>query len=222
MLFRYIFIISLFLLSDTANAENFDNNKLSTTLSSPDQVLESENIYKHFEAIGIKTYQKNRANGDHLKALCIAREFSGLKISRKDISPSEFVYFQSLSKDINKPENAIEGVNFNIKCQMGYVIENSKVIKIFEITTGEKDSTPRGIFKAQRKTNGWRKSTLYDVNLYKPINFNGVIAIHGVPSPTMISNKPASHGCIRVPNHIMDYLYKKIDIGYKVRVYLSW
>jgi len=222
MLFRYIFIISLFLLSDNAKAENFVNIKLSTTLSSPDQVLESENIYKHFEAIGIKTFQKNRANGDQLKALCIAREFSGLKISRKDISPSEFNKFQSLSKDINKPENAIEGVNFNIKCQMGYLVENSKVIKIFEITSGEKDSTPRGIFKAQRKTNGWRKSTLYDVNLYKPININGAIAIHGVPSSAMITYKPVSHGCLRVPNHIMDYLFDKIKIGDKVRVYQSW
>jgi hypothetical protein len=216
-----IFLFSVFV--QNANADNsVINSKTDNSLISPDQVIESQAIYKLFEDIGIKTYQKNRANNDHLKAICIAREFLGLKMSRKDILVSEYSIFQSLSKDINKPKNAIEGVNFNIKCQMGYVVEKNKVIKIFEITSGENDSTPRGIYKAQRKTDGWRKSTLYDVNLYKPININGAIAIHGVPSPAMITYIPASHGCLRVPNHIMDYLYKKIKVGDKVRVYQSW
>jgi hypothetical protein len=75
---------------------------------------------------------------------------------------------------------------------MGYFVSEGKVIKIFEVTRGSKDSTSRGIYKAQRKTPTWRKSTLYDAQLYKPININGAIAYMGILTlydkvPTLLS-----------------------------------
>jgi hypothetical protein len=209
--FIYLFLLLLFniyLFSITSNANQ--------------NISQNDDIYRFIKSIGIKTYQEDKDIRDKNKIACIAREFANINTSRLEITNEESEHIYKLGPVIQKPSNAIEGANFNIKCQMGYYVKNGVVIKVFEITTGLNNSTPRGIYKAERKTNGWRKSTLYDVNLYKPININGPIAIHGVPSPSMITYKPASHGCIRVPNKIMDFLFKNISIGDKTRIYQSW
>lgn len=179
-------------------------------------------ITDKFNSFGIKTYQGSKDKRDFNKATCIAKHLLDLKSDREALNNFNYEIFLKLNKESPLPKNSIEGLNVNITCQMGYFVSDGKVIKIFEVTTGSKDSTPRGIYKAQRKTPTWRKSTIYDVLLYKPININGAIAIHGVPSPSMIKYSPASRGCIRVPNHVMDWLYEKIPLGDKVNVFGKW
>ena len=61
--------------------------------------------------------------------------------------------------------------------------------------------TPGGVFKVYRKEKDWWEIPLGKV--YNPIYFNGGIAIHGYQD---VPFKPASHGCIRVPMHIAEYL----------------
>ena len=179
-------------------------------------------IADKLNSLGIKTYQGSKDKRDLNKATCITKHLLGLKSDREALKVSDYEIFLTLTKESPLPKHSIEGLNINITCQMGYFVSEGKVIKVFEVTTGSKDSTPRGIYKAQRKTPTWRKSTLYDAQLYKPININGAIAIHGISSPSMIKYLPSSHGCIRVPNVVMDWLYEKIPLGEKVNVFGKW
>ena len=62
--------------------------------------------------------------------------------------------------------------------------------------------TPVGRFAIGRKINGYDTSPLGV--LYKPMYFYGGYAIHGNPS---VPPYPASHGCVRVPNFVIDRLF---------------
>jgi L,D-transpeptidase catalytic domain/Putative peptidoglycan binding domain len=61
--------------------------------------------------------------------------------------------------------------------------------------------TPGGVFKVYLKRSNWVDIPLGRV--YNPISFNAGIAIHGYPE---VPKGPASHGCVRVPMHIAQYL----------------
>lgn len=176
----------------------------------------------YINSLGIKTYQASKDKRDFNKATCIAKHLLGLKSNRDTLTSNDIDLLLSLTKESPLPKKSKPGLNVNITCQMGYFVSESKVIKIFEVTTGSNDSTPRGTYKAQRKTPTWRKSSIFDVQLYKPININGAIALHGVPSPNMIKYSPSSHGCIRIPNSTMDWLYDRIPLEAKVNIFGKW
>jgi peptidoglycan hydrolase-like protein with peptidoglycan-binding domain len=74
--------------------------------------------------------------------------------------------------------------------------------------------TPAGSYRFQAKRDGW--FTGYYGDLYKPTFFNGGIAVHGFNS---VPNRPASHGCVRIPNHIADYFQSYVRIGDQVFVF---
>jgi peptidoglycan hydrolase-like protein with peptidoglycan-binding domain len=75
--------------------------------------------------------------------------------------------------------------------------------------------TPQGDFAIQRRIAGWRESSLGIGRLYNPLYFVGGIAFHGATSVPLY---PASHGCIRVPMHIADYLPDELPNGTPVHV----
>lgn len=75
--------------------------------------------------------------------------------------------------------------------------------------------TPLGDFEISRRINGWRESSLNIGRLYNPLYFNGGIAFHGATSVPLY---PASHGCIRVPMHIADYLPSELPNGTAVHI----
>ncbi len=74
--------------------------------------------------------------------------------------------------------------------------------------------TPPGTFAFGRRAAGWEIGPLG--GLYNPIYFNGGIAVHGAES---VPAHPASHGCVRIPMHIAEYLPAKIDTGETVIVF---
>jgi lipoprotein-anchoring transpeptidase ErfK/SrfK len=76
--------------------------------------------------------------------------------------------------------------------------------------------TPVGDFVVDRQVDGMRHAPLGD--LYRPKYFHGGVAVHGSPS---IPGHPASHGCARVSNAAMDFLWASgaIPIGTSVRVH---
>lgn len=74
--------------------------------------------------------------------------------------------------------------------------------------------TPVGRFAIGRKVPGYDPSPLGV--LYKPMYFYGGYAIHGNPS---VPPYPASHGCIRVPNFVADWLFESEPYGEVVIVY---
>jgi peptidoglycan hydrolase-like protein with peptidoglycan-binding domain len=75
--------------------------------------------------------------------------------------------------------------------------------------------TPLGDFEISRRIDGWRESSLDIGRLYNPLYFNGGIALHGAMSVPLF---PASHGCIRLPMHIADYLPDELPNGTPVHV----
>jgi hypothetical protein len=74
--------------------------------------------------------------------------------------------------------------------------------------------TPVGRFAIYRKVPGYDPSPLGV--LYKPMYFYGGYAIHGNPS---VPPYPASHGCVRVPNFVIERLYSSEPYGETVIVY---
>ena len=74
--------------------------------------------------------------------------------------------------------------------------------------------TPAGVYKIDRKEKGW-----YDIPLgkvYNPMFFNGGIAIHGYED---VPFNPASHGCVRIPMHVAEYLGDIVKTGNQVFVF---
>ncbi|MEZ5215754.1 MAG: L,D-transpeptidase family protein [Ilumatobacteraceae bacterium] len=63
--------------------------------------------------------------------------------------------------------------------------------------------TPGGVYSFYRryvKDDGWRTGSLG--RMYKPVYFNYGVAVHGAGN---VPNRPASHGCVRIPMHIAEY-----------------
>ncbi|MDH3681149.1 MAG: L,D-transpeptidase family protein [Acidimicrobiia bacterium] len=75
--------------------------------------------------------------------------------------------------------------------------------------------TPIGDFAINRRIAGWRESSLGIGRLYNPLYFNGGIAFHGSQSVPLY---PASHGCVRLPMHIAEYLPEQLPNGTPVHV----
>ncbi len=79
-----------------------------------------------------------------------------------------------------------------------------------------KSITPVGSFTIFRRISGWRQSSLGIGSLYNPLYFtNSGIALHGSRS---VPDYPASHGCVRVPMHIAEYLPGMLPNGTPVEV----
>lgn len=75
--------------------------------------------------------------------------------------------------------------------------------------------TPTGDFEIQRRIDGWRESSLDIGRLYNPLYFVGGIALHGSLSVPLY---PASHGCVRLPMHVAEYLPDELPNGTPVHV----
>ncbi len=74
--------------------------------------------------------------------------------------------------------------------------------------------TPGGVFHFERKVDGWRNAALG--RLYNPVYFNYGLAIHGSSN---VPNRPASHGCVRIPMHIAEYFPDRVNIGDTVYIF---
>ncbi|HEX3005529.1 MAG TPA: L,D-transpeptidase family protein [Angustibacter sp.] len=77
-------------------------------------------------------------------------------------------------------------------------------------------TTPEGRFSVQRQIDGLRVSRLGE--LWRPKYFTGGYALHGSPS---VPGYPASHGCVRLSNPAIDFLWSSgvAPIGRTVWVY---
>ena len=97
--------------------------------------------------------------------------------------------------------------------QLLFVIRNGVVQLVFNTSTGSGNyytyggqrylaTTPEGHFTFERQINGQRVSNLGE--LWRPKYFVGGYAIHGSPS---IPPYPASHGCVRLSNAAIDFIW---------------
>lgn len=110
--------------------------------------------------------------------------------------------------------------------QVIMLVRDGAVEQVFNTSTGTEEpyiyegaeylaDTPVGSFTIDRQVDGIREGNLG--RLYRPKYFHpDGIAIHGSPS---IPAYPASHGCARVTNAAMDWLWPRLPIGTRVLVY---
>lgn len=74
--------------------------------------------------------------------------------------------------------------------------------------------TPGGVFTYDRQVKGKRVSPLG--GMWDPVYFNYGIAVHGAEN---VPNRPASHGCVRLPLHISAYFQDVVDVGERILVW---
>ena len=111
--------------------------------------------------------------------------------------------------------------------QLLLIVNGGKVADIINTSTGSNQpytsggvtsiaTTPSGTFSIFRQVNADDPGPLGD--LWRPKYFNGGIAIHGSPS---IPGYPASHGCARMSNAAIDWIWSssQAPIGTQVIVY---
>ena len=105
--------------------------------------------------------------------------------------------------------------------------ESGRIVETFNTSTGsgqrytsggrtEVAVTPEGVFHVYMQQNGMRISPLGE--LWRPKFFTGGYALHGSPS---IPPYPASHGCVRVSNAAIDWIWASgaVPMGTTVWVY---
>jgi peptidoglycan hydrolase-like protein with peptidoglycan-binding domain len=106
-------------------------------------------------------------------------------------------------------------LEIDIDRQLVLAVENGKVVKVINASSGNGETyeakgttytayTPRGSFAVFREVNGMHSSTLELGDMWRPKFFTGGIAVHGSSS---VPAFPASHGCVRVSNSAMDWIW---------------
>ncbi|MBW3615476.1 MAG: L,D-transpeptidase family protein, partial [Actinobacteria bacterium] len=118
------------------------------------------------------------------------------------------------------------GVEIDKSRQLLMLVSNGRIVRVFNTSTGNGARyrsgsgtaiahTPEGSFSVLRQINGLRISELGQ--LFRPKYFTGGYAIHGSPS---IPPYPASHGCVRVSNAAINFLWDsgEMPIGTPVLV----
>jgi peptidoglycan hydrolase-like protein with peptidoglycan-binding domain len=100
--------------------------------------------------------------------------------------------------------------------QILLLVRDGKVALVVPVSTAGISGyyTPEGTFAIYRKVPGYDPSPLGV--LYKPMYFTGGYALHGNPS---VPPYPASHGCVRMPNFVIERLYDTEPYGETVIVY---
>lgn len=108
-------------------------------------------------------------------------------------------------------------IEIDVTRQILILVRNGRTDVVFDTSTG-KPSTPTalGRFEIEREIDGYHRSRLGV--LYRPKYFHGGQAIHGYPN---VPPYAASHGCVRLTNNAIDWLWReaRATIGTEVWVY---
>jgi lipoprotein-anchoring transpeptidase ErfK/SrfK len=99
--------------------------------------------------------------------------------------------------------------------QILIVVRDGETTAYLPVSSGAGGITPVGSFSVLWKapaTTTWLGSAI----LYRTMTIHGNVAIHGYPS---VPTYPASHGCVRIPIWLADWLYRQTPVGERVYVY---
>lgn len=162
------------------------------------------------------------------RGLCAWRELTGRRPHRAFPGAAEMAAIVH-TVVLQVPADLVTGVNVNRTCQTAvWVGSPGSLVRlkgVFPVSTGMPGySTHVGIFRVQRRIDGWHESTLYDgAMLYRPLYFSGGQALHGSITDTLVLPYPASHGCVRMLHADVDRLWSGgFAVGQTVRVYGTW
>jgi N-acetylmuramoyl-L-alanine amidase len=95
-------------------------------------------------------------------------------------------------------------IEVDLSAQVAIVVDGAGAVTALNATTGTSATpTPVGTFEVFRQVDGWDPGPYG--SLYRPKYFVGGVAFHGgVP----ILARPASHGCVRLPDPAVDWLWE--------------
>lgn len=122
-------------------------------------------------------------------------------------------------------EAGYEHVEVDLDRQVLLLVNEEGGITVLPVSTGNGKEffydgqmsiayTPRGRFVVYEKGVGWENNV--PGSMYYPNYISGGIAIHGSYS---VPNKPASHGCIRIPMFAAREVSRLLNLGTIVLVY---
>ncbi len=168
--------------------------------------------------------------GRTVQAVWALEKLAGIPIDGNWGPADAWAYERLLSGKLTEPvrQHDVRWVEVDLSQQLLKVYEpgSSTPILISHVSSGSgvpweneefsgSSITPKGDFHIQRRIRGWRESSLNIGRLYNPLYFVGGIAFHGATSVPLY---PASHGCVRVPMHIAEYLPDELPNGTPVHV----
>jgi N-acetylmuramoyl-L-alanine amidase len=121
-------------------------------------------------------------------------------------------------------ELGYEHVEVDVDRQVLLLIDDKDAVRVLPISSGSEKEfreegetsvahTPRGRFIVYDKVSDWDGPP---GGMYYSNYFSGGVAIHGYPS---VPNKPASHGCIRIPIFAAREVSKLLPVGTIVLIY---
>lgn len=135
----------------------------------------------------------------------------------------------SAIRTAQRPRSRLSGsahIEIDISRQILFLVADDGVVtQILPVSTGSEEKyfsegkweiahTPRGNFSITRQIKGVRRAPLG--NLYYPNYFSNGVAIHGSP---LVPPKPASHGCVRIPNYAAEDFSQLVTLGMSVYVF---
>ena len=98
--------------------------------------------------------------------------------------------------------------------QILMMVRGGKLRALIAVSTGATGNTPEGSFRIQQKHS--YTTSGYGGILFRTMGFYGNFALHGyVPVPPY----PASHGCIREPMWVADWVYDRAPLGERLYIY---
>jgi len=138
-----------------------------------------------------------------LHGLVSFQKFYGLPRSGKLDPVSRWVLASFSNRATVRGPGPGHRIEIDLGRQVMIISTNNVVDFVFDISSGKRSTpTPRGDFRLTRQILGVRRSALGI--LYSPKYFTGGYAIHGSKS---VPTQAASHGCIRVTNQTINYLW---------------
>ena len=109
--------------------------------------------------------------------------------------------------------------------QLLFDVREGTVRRILPVSTGNGEPytgrdgerhvaiTPRGRYEVFRMVAGEDEN--YLGTLWYPAYFTNGYAVHG---STSVPAQPASHGCVRIPRHLAEEMFRRMEIGTTVIV----
>jgi hypothetical protein len=165
-------------------------------------------------------------DGKTQRALCVWREMTNRPINRK-LPTTADIQAIAMTEGIFVTTSMQLGLNINLRCQAAvWVREDLETpYKIFPVSSGRPGfETIRGTYNVGWLIDDWYESRTYPEGwMYRPQFFNKGQAIHGSLDDSMVQTYPASHGCVRMIQKDIDYLW---DNGFGknslIHIYGTW
>lgn len=221
-------LLSLLILPATPAAADTGKRKVDTATTAK--------VQKALKKLGFSSIPSGGVDSEEFRNfLCAWRDAVGKKHLRRELLPGEATRILEM-KALPKPRRELTtGLNVNLTCQsVAWVVKEKgsprSYVRVFRASTGAGGfSTSKGLHTIQRRIDGLHNSTSYPSssgwNMYRPSYFTSWgEAFHGSPSDSSVAWHPTSHGCVRMLQGDIDFLWRSgaNAIGTKVYIYGGW